>query len=497
MHEYQIFEYYPVTTAQVKAVADDTRHRVSRVHDLVSQVESAHRVAVEAVEGQLEDSVANAPTDTVSTGSAINQTAEFAAACLEYFGTAIAVFNIDSSDPRSVLKLNSAYTIASYDGFGVPSPPTEPGATAADRQRAHDDYLNDYAAARNALLGTLRAEYTRLDKELDDSASEIGQMLERGPNNSDVRTLWQAGALPPYAVLVYPSGGLEDLPLPPSVGRELVVYLFAHPDQFSVAEHNQMLTKLDDASLATMLDGYEQALRDAGTLDGDTNDLYREWIWWTLLTGMGPSDVVSRAQQEGVTAGTFDKLEGLEIVRGEDGRPFFLLDGSHDARDVARLTELMNGRQPSLSDGRRDGNDWSYDGPLWFDSDAELVANNGGALIATPEGTLMAAPGPSSIGIPNITDLFSAKGGTTWGEIFVTQGSNDDPQQRLRDIVTEGELNDIELTQLLGHERIHSEQWAALGYARFIYEYLREGTDGCHNRFEEEAGLPEGGYSCQ
>jgi hypothetical protein len=221
----------------------------------VSQVESAHRVAVEAVEGQLEDSVANAPTDTVSTGSAINQTAEFAAACLEYFGTAIAVFNIDSSDPRSVLKLNSAYTIASYDGFGVPSPPTEPGATAADRQRAHDDYLNDYAAARNALLGTLRAEYTRLDKELDDSASEIGQMLERGPNNSDVRTLWQAGALPPYAVLVYPSGGLEDLPLPPSVGRELVVYLFAHPDQFSVAEYNQMLTKLDDASLATMLDG--------------------------------------------------------------------------------------------------------------------------------------------------------------------------------------------------------------------------------------------------
>lgn len=496
MHEYQFFDYYPVTTAQVKAVADDTRRRVSRVHDLVSRVESDHRAAVEAVEGQLKDSVANAPTETVSTGSVINQTAEFAAACLEYFGTAIATFNIDSSDPRSVLKLNSAYTIAYNDNFGVPSPQPEPGATAADKQRAQADYDSAYGVARRAALKVLRAEYARLDRELDNTAGEIAQMLERGPNYSDVRRLWQAGALPPYAVLVYPSYGLEDLPLPPTVGRDLVAYLLAHPDQFSVAEYNQMLTKLDAVAKATLIDGYEQALRDAGALEGDANDLYREWIWWTLLTGMGPSDVVSRAQQEGVTASTFDKLDGLEIVRGEDGHPFFLLDGSHDARDIARLTELINGRQPSFSDPRRDDNDWSYDGPLWFDSDAELVANNGGALIATPEGTLMAAPGPSSIGIPNITDLFSSKGGTTWGEIFVTQGSNDDPQQRLRDIVTDGELNGVDLTQLLGHERIHSEQWAAYGYARFIYEYLREGSDGCHNRFEEEAGWEAGGYSC-
>ncbi len=496
MYFYELFEYYPVPAGQVKSAADATRNRASAIKRLADQVEADHRQAVAAVAGTLRDTIANAPTEAITTASAVQQEAEFAAGCLELFSLGIDNFNYDSTSPRSVARLNSAYTAAADNSFGATY--HDPGATATqqEREQANDAYTTAFSAARAALIRELTAEYNRLDGNLDDRATEIAAMLDRGPNLSDVQSMWRAGALPPYAMIVYPSYGLDDIAMPESAQREFVDYLLAHPDQFTNAAYTTFLLGLGEAQRSRLVDGFVTTLQDAGRLEGDPPDLYREWIWWTMLSGVPPAEMVRRAEQEGVTAETFKVLDGLDIFRTPEGRPYFLLDDDEGAKEIARAAELINGRQPSYSEARRDANNWTYDGPLWQQSDVSLVLDNGGAIVATPEGILMTAAGDSDLGLPNLIDLFSVRGGVTWGEMFVTNGSHDDPAAVLRAAVTQDTLNGVPLGPLLGHERIHSEQWAYYGYYRFIYEYIREGFDPCENRFEQEAGWEEGGYPC-
>ncbi|MPZ52356.1 MAG: hypothetical protein GEU79_06410 [Acidimicrobiia bacterium] len=262
-----------------------------------------------------------------------------------------------------------------------------------------------------------------------------------------------------------------------------------------------------------ILQGIEE-LQEAGLAEEDPDYFYIEWVAWTLANGLTPSELVDRARQEGVDADTFDVVDGLTVVRDPQARPYLVIEDAGDAREIVRLNELLFGGAPSENDDRRDENSWS------FDEDVYLVLHTGGALIATPEGILM------GIGGNPIVDWFSAKGGTTWGEIFMLNGDPDDPVQELIDIIESGSTHsdgDPTLDRLLHHERIHSEQWARYGYLDFIARYLDASTDvelhtrwvpwpipfgswvsypviverdPCLNEYEQEAGLDDGGYDC-
>ena len=83
----------------------------------------------------------------------------------------------------------------------------------------------------------------------------------------------------------------------------------------------------------------------------------------------------------------------------------------------------------------------------------------------------------------------NVQGGTTYGEVFITNKS-------LESV--------IEDPALLKHEQTHSEQWAAFGPLMFGSSYLGEmvksqlmsGSYGCQNVFEIHSGLKEGRYEC-
>ncbi|WP_166353192.1 hypothetical protein [Phytoactinopolyspora limicola] len=262
---------------------------------------------------------------------------------------------------------------------------------------------------------------------------------------------------------------------------------------------------LDDLELTHRADIAEsiELLQAEGVIGEYATTMHREWISWTLQTGLTPADMVERARQEGVDQNTFDLLRDVTIWRTPDGRPYARIEDAGDAREIVRLIELLNGGTPSTTDERRDANSWSYSSLFGLrNGDVGLVLNNGGALVATPEGILMAAPGGKHLGIiPNTVDIFSARGGTMWGEIFVLNGSHDDPASILEDTITNGVpppgSGAPSLERLLRHERVHAEQWARLGYTRFIWEYLTNGpSNPCEHPLEIEAGLADGGYRC-
>lgn len=244
-------------------------------------------------------------------------------------------------------------------------------------------------------------------------------------------------------------------------------------------------------------------LRDAGLLSGEPDDRYREWLRWTLDAGHSPDEVVGVAREEGVTPATFAPLAGRTVWRGPDERPYVRVDDARRARELARLTELLNGGRPSRTDPRRDRNRWSYSGLFGLNRGDAGTAVRRGALVATPEGTMMAVAGRRALrALPNPVDWFSSRGGTTWGEIYVVNGSYDDPAGVLRATVESGKpppgSGAPGLARLLRHERVHSEQWARFGYARFIWEYVvrHDPRKPCEHPLEREAGLADGGYRC-
>lgn len=248
-----------------------------------------------------------------------------------------------------------------------------------------------------------------------------------------------------------------------------------------------------------MVTGYHDLVEE-GVLTAPPTAYLREWIGNVQERDV---DLVDLARQEGVQDDTFDLLEELEVIRDPDGRAYFEfgLDHADDARRIAELTELLDGREPSTNAWRRDANSWTFD-TLFGEGDIHLVLNDGGAMTTTPEGIFMSV-GDSSRLVTS-TDLFAYSGGTMWGEIFMINQEGEDPEAMLRDIIETGSLSRREgghpLADILRHEEVHGQQWAREGHASFIAQYgfwlAWHRGDMCKHPFEIEAGLKDGNYSC-
>jgi len=225
-----------------------------------------------------------------------------------------------------------------------------------------------------------------------------------------------------------------------------------------------------------------------------------------------PREVISEiARRHGITPESFEILEKMEEIKDPGGKSFFLLQpgasGDH-ARKAVLMTYVLNaGTDYGKAGGRpadfpatpyasaevqqiinrQNANNWSYA------RDVRFVHRNGARLVTTPNGMLM------GLGGNWIQRQFSQQGGTAWGDIFmVNLPVRTDPAQQLRQIVRSGHTWNLDLDRVLHHEELHSQQWAAKGYARMVRDYswemVRERVFGKANRLEADAGLSDGGY---
>jgi hypothetical protein len=226
-----------------------------------------------------------------------------------------------------------------------------------------------------------------------------------------------------------------------------------------------------------------------------------------------PSHVVAEiGRRHAITPRRFALLEDMEEINDPRGKSFFLLPPGitgDDARAATLLTYVLNAgtdygnaadSRPDFPEtpycaaevariiNRQNANRWSYA------RDVRFVHRNGGRLVTTPNGMLM------GLGGNWLQRLFSQRGGTTWGDIFmVNAGRVADPAGLLRRIVGSGSAwRRVELDRLLHHEERHAQQWAARGYVGMLRDYgwelIRELTLGMPNRLEEDAGLSDGSY---
>ncbi|HEX5253389.1 MAG TPA: hypothetical protein VFW69_05870 [Mycobacterium sp.] len=254
----------------------------------------------------------------------------------------------------------------------------------------------------------------------------------------------------------------------------------------------------------------------------DAQGYCRRWRDNAERQGVAAHVVVEIAGRHDVTAARFGVLAGMAELNDPHGKSFFLIPPYADGGrvgDAALMTYILNaetgygksGGQPTDFPAtpysaaevgrimfRQNANRWSYS------RDVPFVHRNGGRLVTTPNGMLM------GLGGNWIQRLFSQRGGTTWGDIFmINAGRAADPGGQLRQIVSSGHAwyldgsgtpraSRLDLDRVLHHEERHAAQWANRGYlgmlAGYGRELVRELIFGAVNRFEEDAGLADGGY---
>lgn len=275
---------------------------------------------------------------------------------------------------------------------------------------------------------------------------------------------------------------------------------------------------------------YEQALREAGLLNGPADGRYRQWLLNAARQDVSPETIVDIARTHDIDPDDFDVLDGMEEVKDADDKSFFLVPpgtSPEKVKKAALMTYILNAgtdyddaelgpdAKAGTSDDvendfeevpysadevqriidRQNANAWSY-------AAAAGLPYTGGAVTTTPNGMLMALGGKP-------TDWAAFQGGSTHGDIFaVNLNDVEHPARKLRDIVESGNMwyggvngvgreGVLDLDRLPHHEERHSQQWAEKGPVRMGIDYgtgaVIEGKGGV-NPLEEDAGLSDGGY---
>ncbi|WP_375000301.1 hypothetical protein [Aeromicrobium sp. CTD01-1L150] len=368
------------------------------------------------------------------------------------------------------------------------------------RDAAEDPRQN--AAALQSLAEELGRDEAAVER-LDDAAESVASTFEEGPTDANVKQLVLAGHIPFALATLWPQLTFTD------------------------RERERALANGAETSARAMLND----LIAAGLVDEhevEEDDRYFQWLLNAARRDVDYRTLTEIIRDHDVDPSSFDVLEDMEEFIDPDGKSFFLLPddiSGEDARHAVIMTYILNAGTDygTADEGHRTDNDfeetpyssaevqriierqgangWSYS------MDVGFVHGNGGRMVTTPNAIMM------GLGGNWLQGRFSAQGGTAWGDIFMVNIDNpDDERQMLQDIVESGvrpysdsdhgpgrpgDDGDRDLDRLLHHEERHSQQWAALGYSRFLEQYILAAAWeklGGTNWFEEDAGLADGGY---
>ncbi|MBW9208803.1 hypothetical protein KV100_03975 [Mumia sp. zg.B21] len=463
------FERHDVSPATLTSQAEAVAKPAGDVENFNADLKREHNTAKDGVAGVVADAMTGADTATKTKARSLIQGILVAAGAIRHFAEAVETFN------QAIDRLNSQ----------IRAEPTK------EKQQA-----------KKAELGF---QYPYILQALEHAARTAKQQLSDPLDPDHVRALYAAGALPSFAAAIY--SNLVDLT---RVSLRTMPFDLA---AMTAAKRATFLENHPVVAVAVM----ELTLRNEGLLTGPAPDgYYREWLTNAARRGISVDTIVDIARTHDVRPDDFEVFDGMERVTDPDGKSFFLLPpgiGGDDARHAVLMTYILNagtdyGAASPDNDfpetpysaaeiqriiDRQSANGWSYD------QDVGFVHGNGGRMVTTPNGMLM------GLGGNWLQGMFSLKGGTAWGDIFMLNIDDvDDPDQVVKDVAQSGRASyvdddgtvyqgQLDLDRLLHHEERHSQQWAREGYGGFIRSYAREQLTG-GNETEQDAGLRDGGY---
>ncbi|QSB16318.1 hypothetical protein JQS43_08520 [Natronosporangium hydrolyticum] len=195
------FEHYPISPETVWQHADVVGGHAGDVERLGDDVHGAHQRAQQGVAGLLEHPMVAAEQPVARQVGGWLGSVVFAGGAIRHFGDAVHTYNSGIDD------LNRRWREAVDNRFGVPAPDTSGAAGAVEESRILEEHGDAVAVERQAYWRKLEQErVTQWEEALDESARQVAQMLDAGPDDAEsVLALFEAGALPLASPLVFPT----------------------------------------------------------------------------------------------------------------------------------------------------------------------------------------------------------------------------------------------------------------------------------------------------
>ncbi|HYJ68665.1 MAG TPA: hypothetical protein VEX15_13495 [Nocardioidaceae bacterium] len=358
------FPYYDVAPETVEASADDISATGGTVESTANGVDAMHTTACVSVQGVLAGPMATAPEPVRANMTQVMQAALFGGGSVRLFGSAVRTFN------GGVTKLNEEYATAAATDFGVASA-TMTG-TPAEQSTAADKHTEAVSEALATQLAGLTRRYLELRTRLDTDATHTAGMLDRGPNEADIRSLWSSGWLSVAAVEAFPSYNLAATPLkelPPELrdksDEDLARYAMEHPELATTLlpvlnEHTKQLVGAELAHQGQTLGDTFDERKDGFQADMDAfNKVLAAYggdavVATSFLNTIGPRGLLELNGR--ITTSAADALDGYP---GEDSSRSY-------ANSIATLQQTLGVVLAAGTSGQPTTSEWEGDGAATY-----------------------------------------------------------------------------------------------------------------------------------
>lgn len=288
-----LFARYPASSGDIVGVAAGVLGAAGLVDGVTETLRSEFAQAESGVEGTLAEPMTSAPQQVYATANTIQGGARFCAGALCLFSEAVETYN------TGIDRLN-----ARWDAFPTITEPI-------------------MVRAREALRAQLQSEQTTLEGSLDDGATTVAGMLDRGPNAADIAALESRGLMPSRSLLLDPS--LEPPLVVEVAGRHIVLGTDAADHVQVVVSGGSLIIRVGQRQSDGTIAYREQVLsadeaRDLVIRTGDGDDVIEvppEFdLNITAFTGEG-NDLYFGGGQPGVSLGSSGD-DRLYLGAGDD-----------------------------------------------------------------------------------------------------------------------------------------------------------------------------------
>ena len=174
---------YPASSESIRNIARKTAGSGTSFVDVRHRLDSSHSAALTEAAGDLHGAMGPMVAPYMANASHAARAAIWAACQLERFADAIDTYNLTSTNPRSISKLNAAYDELDGDPLGRDV-----------RELIQEKHL--------------------LEGALDDAAATIASNIGREPTDAEIEHAWKAGNLPVAAIGAWPELKLRLTDLP-------------------------------------------------------------------------------------------------------------------------------------------------------------------------------------------------------------------------------------------------------------------------------------------
>jgi len=333
------FHHYGPSESTVEIEGDDLVDKGGKVANVANDVYQKELDAAKATQGPILGPITALNSQVYRDTIEVKDASVYAGGCVRKFGNAIGIHD------KGIDRINSQYWTAYSNNFGVADIDWEHNKGAQrDPEGAKADHKEAIATAEASLMSELKKQATALRDDLDDEADKSAGMLDKGPSEDRMMSLFQSGDLPICATQLFPGYDFSKLDL-----RRMMEELQRKGDLPPGVDIDKVMASLGDINDIVNgdvgMDGNSNELRN---LLGDLKEM-APGAFDFLILGLNDDKLakLDKAATQFMVSTQMGRIDGLGHWNLIDFHSLFLANSS--TASLARLQDSWPSIEPDMS----------------------------------------------------------------------------------------------------------------------------------------------------